>query len=168
METYKAVIGYEGLYEISNLGNIRTLIQKPPRLLKPAIGTSGYRYVQLTKNGKPLPKQIHRLVLEAFEEKPLGNMEANHKNGIKTDNHLTNLERVTRSQNLIHRIRVLGIIPPVLQGEDSGNARFTEEEVLAIRSSYESGLSYREIANSIGCSRSAICHIIKRRSWNHI
>jgi len=168
METFKAVLGYEGLYEISDLGNIRSFIQKPPRLLKPATGTSGYKYVQLTKNGKPLPKQIHRLVLEAFHGEPLDCLEANHKNGIKTDNRLENLERVTRSKNLIHRVRVLGIKPNISRGVDSGNARFTDNEVRSIRKRHKKGMSAQELAVSFGCTTSAIWHIVKRRSWAHI
>jgi hypothetical protein len=165
-ETWKPVVGYEGLYEISDCGNIRTLYKNPPRLLKPGTGTSGYRYVQLTKDGTYLPKQIHRLVVEAF----LGEIpdEVNHKNGIKTDNRLENLEKATRSENILHRVRVLGIRPIINRGEDSGNAKFTETQIRTIRRMYKNGYSYSQVAAQFGCTKSAICHIVKRRSWSHI
>jgi hypothetical protein len=168
METFKAVVGYEKLYEVSDAGNVRTLIQKPPRLLKPGFGTSGYRFVNLTKRGEIRNRMIHRLVAEAFIGPLEKGMEVNHKNGDKHDNRLENLEFVTRSENIKHRIRVLGIKAHICRGIQSGNARFTETQVKNMREQWECGILPREIAAHYGCSLSAVWHVLKRRSWSHI
>lgn len=89
-EIWKEVKGYEGLYEVSNLGRVRSLDylhtgQK--RLLKLHKNKkNGYLYVQLCKNGKATTKRVHRLVAEAFLENPLGLPEVNHKDECKTNN----------------------------------------------------------------------------------
>jgi uncharacterized Fe-S cluster-containing radical SAM superfamily protein len=166
-ETWKPVFEYEGLYEISDLGNIRGLTTN--RLLKPGTGTSGYRYVQLSKNGFQLPKQIHRLVIEVFRGVLPKHMEVNHKNGIKTDNRLENLEKVTRSENILHRIHVLGVHQNVFHGMQHGNARFTDRQIKEMRRLYDNGLSYpAELARQFNCSVGAIHHIVKRRNWTHL
>lgn len=98
-EIWVSTYGYEEIYEISNLGNIRKKTTK--RELIGEISKHGYRRVCLTKNKKITKKTIHRLVLQSF----LGHKEdlvVNHKNGIKTDNRLENLEWCTISENTKH------------------------------------------------------------------
>src|SRR5258708_9373020 len=106
------------------------------------MSTSGYKFILLSKRGVELPRMIHRLVIEAFEGKIPQKIEVNHKNGNKIDNRLVNLEQMTRSENMLHRVRVLGIKPQVSRGEDSGNAVLTEKQVIEIRRLYENDLSY--------------------------
>lgn len=108
MELWKAITGYEGYYEVSNLGRVRsidhtvnsgngnTYIWKG-RSLKPRKNSAGYLRVQLSKNGKVKWAFIHRLVAEAFLEKS-GSI-INHKNEIKIDNRADNLEWCTASYN---------------------------------------------------------------------
>lgn len=166
-ETWKSVLGYEGLYKISNLGNIRGLTTN--KILKPGTGTSGYKYVLLSKRGIELPKMIHRLVIEAFEGAIPPRIEVNHKNGNKIDNRLVNLEQMTRSENMLHRIHVLGVKQNVFRGTQHGNARFTDKQIKEMRYLYENDLSYpAELARTFNCSVGAIHHIVKRRSWKHI
>lgn len=110
METWKVVRGYEGLYEVSDLGRIRSLgricnakngskSRKRDRILTQEITVFGYCRVRLfSSDGKSKHYATHRLVAEAF----LGNvegMEINHKNEIKTDNRVENLEIVTSREN---------------------------------------------------------------------
>ena len=90
---------YEDIYEISNLGNIRK--KKTKRQLIGSISIHGYKRVTLSRNSILTNKTIHRLVLQSF----LGHKEdlvVNHKNGIKTDNRLENLEWCTISENTKH------------------------------------------------------------------
>ena len=127
-EVWKDVKGYEGQYIVSNLGNVRSLDRyvntyHGPRitlgqLLKQQKGRDGYNRVALCAHGFHKFCLVHRLVAEAFIPSPKTKPYINHKNGIKTDNRVENLEWVSASENSIHSVRVLGnkpyIIPPMI------------------------------------------------------
>ena len=105
MEEWKDIKGYEGLYQVSNYGNIKSL--KRNIILSPAKAGRGYYYVLLCKNGKPKLKYIHRLVAEHFVPNPNSYKEVNHKSGIKSNNDIFNLEWCTHKQNCEHKTRIL-------------------------------------------------------------
>ena len=105
MEIWKDIKGYEGLYQVSNLGNVKSLNYRnkgESRLLKLGILPIGYPVVVLSKNGKHATKYVHRLVADAFipnhDNKPL----INHIDGCKTNNAVVNLEWVTARENVTH------------------------------------------------------------------
>lgn len=97
-EIWMPVNGYEGLYEISSLGRLRSLPKQcglSPRKLKikkPVVDKYGYLRVSLYKNGVSKNKQIHRLVADAFIPNPYGYDQINHKDECKTNNEVSNLE----------------------------------------------------------------------------
>lgn len=97
-EVWKPVVGYEGLYEVSNLGNVRGL--KRGKVLKP--GEGKYLFVVLCKDGIRHEVHIHRLVATAFCDNPYAKLEVNHINEIAWDNRAENLEWVTRLENIRH------------------------------------------------------------------
>ena len=102
-EIWKNIDGYEGLYQVSNLGRVKSLNYRrtgKERILKPGTDKGGYLYVFLYKNGKQKPFSIHRLVAKAFIPNPNKKPEVNHKDEDKTNNCLTNLEWMTRKDNL--------------------------------------------------------------------
>ena len=111
-EVWKDIEGYEGLYQVSNFGNIKSLprirhngkgtyIQKE-KLLKQTFTSTGYKKVELCKDGKRKGFKVHRLVAIAFIPNPDNKPEVNHIDGNKINNNIDNLEWVTSSENTIH------------------------------------------------------------------
>lgn len=103
VEKWKPIVDYEGLYEVSNLGQVRSIPRSRCKggILKPHIN-KGYEYVHLCKNGKPYYAKVHRIVADAFLEVIPGKTHVNHIDGNKTNNHVSNLEWCTALENLKH------------------------------------------------------------------
>lgn len=113
-EIWKDIKGYEGLYQVSNLGRIKRLrfINKNTNIERERIKNlklrkDGYLEVSLYKKGKGKSVQVHRLVAQAFIPNPTSKLQVNHIDGIKTNNKVSNLEWVSISENAIHSSRVL-------------------------------------------------------------
>ena len=99
MEEWKDVRGYEGIYQVSDIGRVRN--KNTNRFLKLSTHR-GYIYAGLYKDRKHGFKSVHRLVGLAFLETPNDGDQINHKNGIKKDNRVENLEWCTAQENIIH------------------------------------------------------------------
>lgn len=101
MEFFKDIKGYEGKYQISNLGRVWSI--KNQKILKPKTDQNGYLSVGLiAKNGKRKDERVHRLVALMFCEKLEGATIVNHLNGVRNDNRAENLEWTTVKGNTIH------------------------------------------------------------------
>lgn len=120
-EIWKDIPGYEGLYQVSSLGNIKSLDRHVcdnrgynklySKKLTPFYNGRGYLKIGLSKNNKRMYFRVNRLVAESFVPNPDNNPHVNHKNGIKEDNRASNLEWVSISENLKHAYRVLKRMP---------------------------------------------------------
>lgn len=106
-EVWKDVIGYEGLYLISNLGRLKRLYKgRPERIIKPVKGSFGYMFYSFGKNCKIKTFRIHRLVAIHFVPNPNNYTEVNHIDGNKENCADWNLEWCTRSHNIKHAFRL--------------------------------------------------------------
>lgn len=110
MEFWKQIVGFEGLYEVSNNGKIKSLGNgkstnsntKKERFLTIKVTTNGYTKVKLSKNSKRFYFSVHRLVALNFIENPSNKREVNHIDGNKLNNCVDNLEWITSSDNQKH------------------------------------------------------------------
>lgn len=116
-EVWKDIQGYEGLYHVSNLGNVRNI--KIDRVLKPIKNKWGYLQVKLCKDCKLKNYSIHRLVAEAFIPNPYNLPCVNHKDEVKTNNCITNLEWCTHEYNTNYGTRNERIAKTKINGKKS-------------------------------------------------
>lgn len=101
-EIWKDIVDYEGIYQVSNLGNVRSIVADEhyrSRILKPHSNGRGYLFVRLWKDKKGKAFLIHRLVALAFIPNPNNYPHVNHKSEVKTDNNVENLEWCTAKYN---------------------------------------------------------------------
>ena len=140
METYKNIIGFNGVYQISNLGNVRNI--KTNKILKPRIHTNGYLRVSLCINGLAKDYLIHRLVASTFINNPLNKSDVNHIDGNKQNNNLINLEWATRSENQKHAFAIG--LNKISDEHKKANAIFNSKQVIDLHT----GIFYDSLKNA--------------------
>lgn len=171
IEIWKDVVGFEGIYQISNTGKVKGLPRKYliERLLKPYISEHGYLMVRLYPSGKH--KTIHRLLAEAFIPNPDNKPFVNHKDANKQNNDLNNLEWVTRLENIHHAVR-LGLYNcknrRSFKGRHHPLTTLNEDIVLDIREKYSKGANRYQLAEEYSISYNIVNKIVNRITWRHI
>lgn len=174
MENWKPIREFNGEYEVSNLGNVRSVLKRivkrdnsiytrVSKQLRPA-NRKGYLLFGISYDFKLTTRLGHRLVAQEFLDNPLNKKEVNHKNGIKTDNRVENLEWVTRRENLDHAIKNNLVARNC--GESNGNHKLTKEIVQKIRETYkpkEFGLV--KTARMFNTSKRNVLDIVKYKIW---
>lgn len=175
-ETWRTIKGFEGKYSVSNLGSVRN--DRFNRTLKPTFNTRGYLHVCIYKNKIRKCERVHCLVAQAFlGERPSG-LDINHKDLIKTNNRVSNLEYITRRENIRHAWDNGACINSVLNGSRynlclkgvlNGSSKLTEEQVLSIRKEFDfGGITKKELARRYEVTDVMIGKIIRREKWKHI
>lgn len=150
MENWKDITNYEGLYMVSDLGNIKRIYKNgKTRIMIGGIQNGGYKYVSLTKDSVSKVKTIHRIVAIHFIENPFNKSDVNHKNSDRKDNRVLNLEWNTRSENLKHGYRS-GNRKSSMIGK-SGENSINGKQVLQFSKDYK----------LLNCFTSAVCAEIK-------
>lgn len=130
-EKWKPVLGFEGRYEVSDLGRVRSLITS--KIMRLALSNCGYLRVGLTSSPKQqIGRTVHSLVAEAFIGPRPDGLVVNHKDTNKHNNASSNLEYVTPQENTAHA-RANGCAPKVYRGADNFRAKLTEVQVSEIR-----------------------------------
>jgi hypothetical protein len=172
VERWEPIPGYEGLYEVSTNGRVRSYHnfgwqkRKNPVILKPHISVYGYPQISLCKDKAVRNVNIHRIVAMVFlPTPPYSNMQIDHINGIKTDNRVSNLEWVTPRENTMRSL-ALGLKPT---GERHGMSKLTERDVLDMRFLYkQGGYTHRGLGKMFGVSHCVVGRILRGESWVHI
>lgn len=152
MEIYRDIKGYEGYYEVSNLGNVRSTSYKGVKILKPGITKNGYLNVVLCVNQHKTHKFIHRLVAETFISNPHNYDTVNHKDECKSNNCVSNLEWLSAEEN----------------NRYSNKNMLKKEQVLLIPSFVEQGYTQLEIAKHFNVSRKTIQCILRGEHWYNL
>lgn len=167
-EIWKDIPAYRGKYSVSSAGRVRANFGKHkgyPKIISGNIISSGYRHITLCIDSREDRKSIHRLVMETFF--PEGrHLFVNHKNGIKTDNRIENLEWCTMQHNTQHAFDT-GLAKPML-GSKHPMAKITEEDAKAIVSMRRAGYKGCELAAEFGISQQSVCDIVHGRTWLHV
>lgn len=161
---WKDVVGYEGLYRISDSGELFSVRRN--KILSPNIGLDGYRKMVISVNNIRQTVRIHRLVAEAFLENPQNKPVVNHKDGNKLNNRVDNLEWVTVLENAIHASEN-GLLKGQ-SGEKNPMAKLTADQVDEIRRTYKkrsSDANARILGERFGVSDSTIWLIASGKVW---
>ena len=175
-ERWVDAFGFEDRYEASTEGNIR---HKNPRagagILKAFVGkcSGGYARVCICRRKvdgsfhRSRSEMVHRIIWQSFNGPISEGLEINHKNGVKHDNRISNLEPVTKSENAAHAFRVLGRIHPQ-RGSRAKNAKLNERDIPGLRKRMLNGESKIKLAAEYGVTVMTMYGIAWNKTWTHV
>lgn len=162
-EIWRDIDGYEGLYQVSNFGRVKSF-WRGGRILKPNLNRCGYLQVTLCCGGKQKHMYVHRLVAQAFVPNPESKCEVNHIDGDKTDNRAENLEWSTAFENMRHAYATG--LQSALQGEEHSNAKLANEQVRYVRENPDN-LSGRELARRFNVNPQTISDVQRGKKYRN-
>lgn len=159
---WKTIQGFEN-YEINNQGKVRN--KSSGKTLKDTLSWNGYRRISLSggKRGSKKGFMIHRLVAEYFIPNPNNLPEVNHKNLIKSDNRVENLEWCSKLENMQHA-KEAGVLV-IKRGEENNTSKLSNRDIDKIRNST---IRYQDLADLYGVCVRTIVRVKKKESWKHL
>lgn len=166
MEIWKDIKGFEGYYQVSNLGRIKSFSRnKNGVILKNCLDKQGYTRVNLCKDKKATQIRVHVIVSRNFidQDYTKKGLHCNHIDGDKSNNKLSNLEVVSRSENELHAFRI-GLKSH--KGNKHNQRKINKKDAENIRIELNKGVSTIALAEKYNLSRSHIYHIKNFRTWN--
>lgn len=167
IEQWKNIVKFEK-YSVSNTGKIKN--NDSDKILKQRLNKSGYMQVSVKPNGrqgKSKTFRIHRVLAVAWIPNPNDLPQVNHKDGIKTNNTISNLEWVTHQQNIRHAFD--NNLVPIKRGVDTSSAVLTDELVRCIREEYSNGgVTLRQLGVKYGVAHNTLSCVVTRNSWKHV
>ena len=165
-EQWLNVPNYGGRYQVSDCGRIASCpATRPPKTLKQWRDTKGYLQIGLRLDGERHIWRVHRLVMLAFVGPCAEGVQVNHKDGVKTNNRLDNLEYVTQAENMQHALRTGLREITYVPGEKHPKHKLTEEQARGILASTEVGAV---LARKLGVSKTLVNRIRARQVWKHL
>lgn len=175
METWKEIHGYEGMYEVSSLGNIRSVDRLgydgrnlKSKKLKLTKNSNGYYRVSLCKNNICIKEYVHRIVAKNFICIEHEKKEVNHIDGNKKNNQINNLEWVTSYENSLHAFEN-GLNKIIFaKGSENKGSKLKEWQVIEIKKRYDQGESQGNIAKFFKVSQSRVSAICNKKAWKNI
>jgi len=187
-EIWKQIKNYEGLYEVSSLGRVKSMVKvksgKRPsrgfycgkeRIMNPGDNGKGYLFVNLSKNKKSNRYYVHRLVAENFIKNDERKRCVNHKDCDKSNNKLSNLEWVTEYENSIHSYNAgrLSHLAEARKKIDFTNkiifgGKLKNADIMEIFKLREKNKTHKEIATLFNVSRSAIGYVLNKKTYKNV
>lgn len=169
IEIWKDIQGYEGCYQVSNLGVVRSLDRfvrngngeyfRKGSVLAYSLACGGYPRVSLNKSGKSKDKKIHRLVAEVFIPNDKNLVAVNHIDGNKLNNRVDNLEWVSYSENMKHSFRNKTHTP------GANRKKLSDRDVIEIRRwKATTNITYADLAKHYGVNPANVCNIVKNKA----
>lgn len=160
----KDIPGYELRYAATENGFIWSHLSR--KFLAQSISKHGYKKCGLYKDGKYKSFSVHRLIACTFIENPLGKPQVNHIDGVKTNNHMKNLEWVTDEENHAHAVKTGLMNTP--RGMSIGISKLIDEDIRDIRMFANGGIRHAHIARMYRISQTTVWQIANRLTWKHI
>ena len=175
VEYWVPASGFEGYYEASNLGRVRSLsrlaacssnpnilITKPGKILSCKLkNLNKYINVKLSVKGIVYTRQLHKLILASFSSPLFSKAQVNHKDRNKRNNCLSNLEWVTSKENIIHAVP----FRRQPKGDTHHSSKITSEEVKIIIKMRKENYTYKDIAYSLSTTTKIVGDILRGRTW---
>ena len=174
-ETWKPVYEWDGIYEASDLGRVRSLDKRvntyggrnyiiKGKVLKPSPDTDGYPLVGLRDGSRKQTKTVHKVVLQAFVGPRIGDLQCCHKDGNKLNSALSNLEWNTIKKNHNDKRRH----GTMIRGAAVNRSKLSEAQVIELRLLSSKGATRVALAKSYGVSDQTVRNILLGRTWKHI